>query len=187
MIEPIMIKDLKKLPIGSKIGGVPLLIKIARPTFWDGDLNGWQEVLFWDATGEITGHILLDPQETYEEIAKNHPHRKNVPPANLRSKQRICVMKATMQETDIRRKEAAKIVVMEWFDLAVRLSFSQREELQEEEWQQLRQDEIKGKIRHGLVCALIQRVTQEGKINLVPTQEQKNEICKVVDFIMTGE
>ncbi len=184
MIDTILIKDLKKMTIDTEISGVPLLIKIARPTFWDGELNGWQEVLFWDATGEITGHILLDPQETYEEIAKNHPHRKNVPPDCLLSKQRICVMKATMQETDIRRKEGMKIVVTEWFDLAVRLSYSQRQEMQEEEWQQLRQDEIQGKIRHGLVCSLI----KAKEIALEPiAEESKKLIDSMVDFIMTGE
>jgi hypothetical protein len=176
MNEPIMIKDLKKLPAETVISGVPLLIKTARPTFWDAEENGWQEVVFMDATGEITGHILLDPQETYEEIAKNHPHRKNIPPQVFLSKQRICVMKATMQETDERRKEAMKIVITECFDLAVRLTFEQRQELTEEEWQQFRQDEIKSKIRCWLVSASITGVKQT-----------KAELLKWQEFVLTGE
>ncbi len=180
MKDPIMIKDLKKLAVDTEISGVPLLIKTARPTFWDAEENGWQEVVFMDSTGELTGHILLEPHEPEYESHKT----KNVPPSIYLSKQRICIMKATMQETDIRRKEGMKVVITECFDLAVRLSYSQREEMQEEDWQQVRQDEIKGKIRHGLVCSLI----KAKEVALEPIAEDSKKLIKdMVDFIMTGE
>lgn len=183
----LMIKDLKKLPEGTEISGFPLLIKIARGTFRDADENIWQEALFMDATGEITGQILLEPYETETEY-KSHKTTGDAP--FWQSKQRICVMKGTIQDADVRKKPTAKIVITECFDLAVRLTHSQQQDLQEEEWQQLRQDEIKGKIRHGLVCALIRAGQIEpdmksGKEHI--PKLAKAIINEIVDFIITGE
>ena len=54
---------------------------------------------------------------------------------------------------------------------------------QEEDWHLMRQDEIKGKIRHGLVCSLI----QAKEIALEPIAQKSKELIKdMVDLIMTG-
>ena len=47
----------------------------------------------------------------------------------------------------------------------------------EDEWLEAKQMEIRGKVRHGVVCALI----QSGK------QVRKKRVKELVDFIMTGE
>jgi len=177
---PISIKELKNMVDGTKISGVPLLIKTARATFRDAEENIWQEVVFMDATGEITGHIL---QDSYESEYKSHKTTGDAP--FWRSKQRICVMEATIQDADIRRKEASKIVITECFNLAIRLTFEQRQELTDEDWKQLRQDEIKGKIRHGIICAMIQSPSNKPpNANDPKVNEYVNAL---VDFIITGE
>ena len=170
------IKDLKKLNAEQEISGFPLLIKTARNAFRDADENVWQEVVFMDASGEIVGHILIDPGET-----EYKSHIKRGPASVLQSKQRICAMKATIQDTDIRKKEGVKIVITEWFDLAVNLTFDQRQELQVEDWKKLREDEIKGKIRHGLCCAVLSRE------HPAVISKMKKDILEVQDFIMTGK
>jgi len=174
----LMIKDLKKLPEGTEISGFPLLIKIARGTFRDAEENIWQEALFMDATGEITGQILLDP---YEPEYKSHKTTGDAP--FWRSKQRICVMKGIIQDADVRKKPTAKIVITECFNLAVRLTFEQQQESSEEEWRQLRQDEIKGKIRHGIVCSWI----RTHKIFNPDLETDRKSVNRMVDFILTGE
>lgn len=174
----LMIKDLKSMAAGTEVKGFPLLIKTARGTFSDGEENIWQECVFMDSSGEIVGHIL---QDSYEADYKSH---KTTGQAGIwQSKQRICVMEATIQDTDIRKKEGVKIVITECFDLAVRLTFDQRQELSDEEWRQLRQDEIKGKIRHGLVCVARKDLGFKGPLS----QMHKQVIHSDVDFIMTGE
>lgn len=50
----------------------------------------------------------------------------------------------------------------------------------ESDWVKARQMEIKGKVRHGVVCAMI----QSG--NKIPLNE-KEHIDRIVDYIMTGE
>jgi hypothetical protein len=70
------------------------------------------------------------------------------------------------------------------------LTFDQGQELQAEDWKQLRQDEIKGKIRHGLCCAFIHSGQIEpdmtsGKEHI--PKSAKAVINEIVDFIMTGE
>jgi len=177
----LMIKDLKSMAAGTKVSGFPLLIKTARQPFRDAEENVWQEVVFMDSSGEMIGHILL---------ANNVPQREGHHTGTAgyepwQSKQRLCVMDGEIQDADIRKKEAMKIVVTDCFDLAVNLTYDQRQELQTEEWQKLRQDEIKGKIRHGIVCAMIQAPN-----NKPPTaRDAKTEeyINAWVDFIMTGE
>lgn len=49
------------------------------------------------------------------------------------------------------------------------------------EWQLRLKDEIRGKVRHGVVCAMIQSGDQFG------LESDKEYVNKVVDFIMTGE
>ena len=178
------IKDLKSMAAGTKIQGIPLFIRTARGTFRDADGVLFQEVRFMDKSGEITGHILYDEPESTE--YQSHK-TTGLPPGHWRSKQTLCIMEGLIQDTDERKKEGVKIVIRECFDTAVNLSYEQGQEIDAEDWKQLRQDEIKGKIRHGICCSLIQRITSVGGITIVPNKKMKSEINELADFIMTGD
>ena len=168
---------------GTEIKGFPLLIKIARGTFRDADGVLYQEVRFMDKSGEITGHILQDESEDSE--YQSHK-TTGLPPGFWRSKQQLCIMNGVIQDTDERKKEGVKIVVYECFNTAVQLSYEQGQDLDAEEWKKLREEEIKGKIRHGICCSMIKR-SHSGPITLKFTEEQKSEINELVEFIITGE
>lgn len=168
----LMIKDLKTYAAGTLVKGFPLLIKTARKAFTDANEVTWQEVVFMDSSGEITGHIYL-PEDEGKVCWK--------------SKTNICIMNGTIQDTDERKREAVKIVVTECFDAATPLTFDQGQDMQAEDWRRLREDEIKGKIRHGLVCSLIRtgQITKgEAPIN---DANVKSCVNRWVDFIITGE
>ena len=165
-----MIKDLKQMAAGTEIVGLPLTIKTARQTFRDTDGNVIQEVVFIDSSGEMTGHILLEDET-----------------ARWQSKTNLCIMKAVIQDTDERKKEANKLFVFECFDAATPLTYDQKQELYAEDWQKLQQEQIKGKIRHGLCCSFI-----EGYVRLhgfMPNivESRKTMIKEWQDFILTGE
>ena len=149
----IMIKDLKEMAAGTQVSGFPLLIKTARTPFTDTDASVWQEVVFMDGTGEIVGHILL--ADNVPQKKGHHTGAAGYQP--WQSKQRLCVMQGEIQDTDIRKKEGTKIVITDCFDLAVPLTYGQYEDMQAEDWKKLREDEIKGKIRHGLCCSITRR------------------------------
>ena len=137
-----MIKDFKQMAEGTEIKGLPLMIKTARKTFQDAEGIIWQEVVFMDGSGEITGHIQLDADNG------------SVP---WQSKTNLCIMGATLQTTDERKKESMKLVVTECFDTATPLSYDQRQELQEQDWKKIREDEIRGKVRHWVTSHLFRQ------------------------------
>ena len=165
----LMIKDLKGMAAGTEIKGFPLMIKTARKTFRDANEDIYQEVVFMDSSGEMTGHILLEDA--------------GVP---WKSKTNLCIMHGVIQDTDERKKESEKLVVFECFDAATPLGYDQIQDLQADDWRKLREDEIKGKIRHGLVCETISPLTDTNGI-VVLTDNDKKRISDLVDFIMTGE
>lgn len=167
-----MIKELKAMAAGTEVKGFPLLIKTARKAFSDGDSVAWQEVVFMDASGEMLGHIYLG-----DGVIKEGHHAGPATFPLWKSKERVCILQAEIQDTDERKREDTKLVVTECFNMAVNLTHDQIQDLQEEEWKKLREDEIKGKIRHGLVCA----DKAAGKI------PDKVDILAWQDFIMTGE
>lgn len=157
----LMIKELKAMAAQTQVKGFPLLIKTARKTFMDANGDTWQEVVFMDSSGEMTGHILLDID-------------KGCVP--WKSKTNICIMDGVIQDTDERKKETMKIIVTECFDAATPLTFDQGQDLQAEDWQRMREEEVKSKIRCWLVSASIQ-----GK------ELSKAEILKWQDFILKGD
>jgi len=168
-----MIKDLKSMAAGTEIKGFPLMIKTARKPFKDADGTTYQEVVFMDATGEMTGHILLEMGET--EFIR------------WKSKTNLCIINAQLQFTDERCKESNKLVVFECFDAATPIGYDQSQDLQAEDWKQLRQDEIKGKIRHGLACSFIRGYAQKHGTVPLPDTDRKMNILAWQDFIMTGQ
>lgn len=166
-----LIKDLKNMPEGTEVKGFPLCIKTARKSFRDADGLTWQEVVFMDASGEILGHILLG--EDGEPVG----HGGISPFHQWQSKTNICIMEGTVQYTDERKKDAMKLVVTECFDVATPLTWGQTQDIEAENWQKMREEEIKGKIRHGLVCA-------DKSAGKTP---DKDDILMWQNFIMTGE
>lgn len=165
-----MIKDLKKMAAGTEIKGFPLMIKTARQVFKDAEGTTYQEVVFMDASGEMTGHILLENEA-----------------ARWKSKANICIMNGVLQDTDERKKEGVKLVVFECFDAATPLTFDQSQELQAEDWKRLRQDEIKGKIRHGQVCGYMDACVIRPKMTGPEVEAVKESILYWQEFVMTGE
>lgn len=157
-----MIKDLKSMAAGTIVKGFPLLIKTARKMFTDPNGETWQEVVFMDASGEMLGHISMEG---------------NVP---WQSKTNLCIMTGEIQDTDERKKEGTKLIVTDCFDTVAPFTFDQKQDMQEEDWKHLREEEIKGKIRHGLCCAFIQSNTGN-------PLNQKDQINEITDFIMKGE
>lgn len=178
------IKDLKSTAAGTQVKGFPLMIKTARKAFKDADGTTYQEVVFMDSSGEITGHILL-------EATGNEPpdgHHTGASAFSLwKSKTNICIMDGVLQDTDERKKEGVKLVVYECFDVATPLTFDQGQDLNAEDWKKMREDEIRGKIRHGIICAMISRNPKDANITLIPDERCKQDVNILVDFIMTGQ
>lgn len=160
-----MVKDLKALAAGTEVKGFPLLIKTARKTFKDAVENVWQEVVFMDASGEMLGHIAMEGNTPWQ------------------SKTNLCIMEATIQDTDERRKETMKLVVTDCFDAATPITFDQDQDLSAEDWRLNHENEIKGKIRHGIVCSMI----RAGDRPSAKDPKVEKYINAWVDFIMTGE
>jgi hypothetical protein len=170
-----MIKDLKQMAEGTEVKGLPLMIKTARKTFTDAEGTTFQEVVFMDASGEMTGHIVLQPTDR-EQNGDYHTVGEFTP---WKSKTNLCITNAVLQDTDERKKEGVKLVVFECFDAATPLNYEQVQEMQAEDWRKLREDEIRGKIRHGLCCSYITSGANP--------MDSKKLILDITDFIMTGE
>lgn len=165
-----MIKDLKKLAAGTEIKGLILTIKTARKPFPDAEGTFWQEVVFFDSSGEMTGHIQVESESML-----------------WQSKTNICIMNGEIQDTDERRKETEKLVVFECFNALPNLTYDQKQDMQAEDWKQLRQDEIKGKIRHGQVCGYMDACVIRPKMTGPEVEAVKESILYWQEFVMTGE
>lgn len=179
-----MIKDLKSMAAGTEVRGLPLMIKTARKTFRDTDGTTFQEVVFMDASGEITGHIVLEA--TGEEPQEGH-HGGASAFSLWKSKTNICIMDGVLQDTDERKKESTKLVVYECFDAATPLTYDQNQELQAEDWKQIREDEVRGKVRHWVSCSFIQNLALADNLPSNPTPKRKQIINEWTEFIITGE
>lgn len=175
------IAEIKKLPVGTEIQGVPLLIKTARRAFSDGENKTWQEVVFMDVSGEMLGHVQLvtiDAEE-HKKLCNGRVNVANYSP--WKSKTNLCIMKAIVQATDDRGKDDLKLIVTDCFDTATPLTYDQQQDLTADDWQQLHDEEIAGKIRHGLVVAYITAMKR-----LTITHGEKNLFNDLVEFIKHG-
>ena len=178
-----MIADLKKMAAGTEVKGLPLMIKTARKTFTDAEGTTLQEVVFMDVSGEMIGNIVLvasdrDRSNDYHKAGEFTPWK---------SKTNLCIMDGILQDTDERKKEGVKLVVFECFDAATPLSYEQGQDMQAEDWRRIREDEIRGKIRHGMSCSFIQGFARrEGDVPAV-SESYTKYILAWTEFIMTGE
>ena len=168
---------------GTEVKGFPLLIKTARKAFRDTEGTTYQEVVFMDASGEMTGHILLE----YTGSEPKGHHTGTAGFSLWKSKINLCIMDGQLQDTDERKKESTKLVVYECFDAATPLTYSQGQDLNAEDWKKLHEDEIKGKIRHGTSCSYIFGYSSQNGIVPRLTSGTKELLLEWQDFIMTGE
>ncbi|MHC4605288.1 MAG: hypothetical protein ACYS6W_18380 [Planctomycetota bacterium] len=160
------IKQILEWPVGYKSGGFVLVVKVAKKKWNVGD-QWFQRVMFADGAGdEIFGEILLNG---------NNGIQRNVPLRLIHAERRIC---------DVNNKPVPALFVSQWKD--DRPVMSEPDILNDfESWQAARQDEIRGKVRHGIVCAMIRSTPANGDWP-EPETAQKDFIHKWVDFIMTG-
>jgi hypothetical protein len=167
------IAEIKKLPVGTEIQGIPLLIKTARRAFADGENRTWQEVVFMDVSGEMLGHILLPTVENHDKRTGGY--------TPWQSKTNLCIMQAIVQATEDRNKQDVKLVVTDCFNTATPLTYAQNDELTADDWQRMHEEEIDGKIRHGLTLTWVGACKR-----LIITDEERKLINGLVEFIKRG-
>ena len=179
------IKDLLNCVPGTEVVGFPLCIKTARKTFKDGDGLQWQEVVFIDSSGEMEGLIylpLLDEEPVFGEKRVEQGHV-------WKSKDTICVMKGEIQESDTRKKQSNKLVVLDCFNGAPALSFDQQQSWissEAEEWAEARKEEVRGKIRTLLVEGYLTTLP-DGEPLTGPQPDEKTALNLWVEYCMTGQ
>lgn len=161
---------------GTEVVGLPLYIKTARKCVLMGDNSYWQEVVFMDCSGEMTGYILYAPPE---ESSEYNQRRKTASPlGSWKSNDRIVVIKGSVQECDERRKESNKLMVEECCSTTPNLTFDQRQQLSAEEWKVLKRDETLSKIK----CWYISSAIQSNQIQLMqPTHF--NQVLAAIDIL----
>jgi hypothetical protein len=150
-------------PIGQRFNAGTLTIKTCKKT-WQVKEVFYHQVIFMDETGEIPADVKIG--------------NKYIP---LQRGKEVNIIIAEVREAEYLGKPR-KILFVDQYSLPTMMvdDFN----AQEEDWSRIQQDQIKGKIRHGLVCSLI----QAKEIALEPIAEgSKKLINDMVDFIMTGE
>lgn len=170
-----LIKDLKACESNTIVKGFALLIKTARTPFQGTGEAVWQEVVFMDATGEMLGHILL------AEHGKIGKHKETAGYHLWKSKDIVCILSASVQQTDAHKKDDMKLVVTECFSSVAKLSYDQEQELAEEEWRILRDLEINSKIRCLLTAKWIGTVK---RLTLPPAE--KEAMKELVRWVRNG-
>lgn len=150
---------------GQKIGGFTLSIKTYKKN-WQSGKFWWQQVICMDETGEI-------PVDVKTGLVYN--------PIRGRA-QAIHITVAEVQEAEYLGKDRKKLVV-DQFTIPT-ITFDEGQELEAENWARLKEEEIRGKVRHGVVCSLI----RAKEIALEPiTDSSKKLIEDIVNYISTGE
>jgi len=165
------IKQLLAMPINQKTGGYDLSIKTFKKT-WQVDEIWWSQCIFMDETGEIPADVKVGTSYN---------------PLRGRVGERIHIIVAEIQEAEYLGKNRKKLVVDQFSIPSITVN---EYDQATEDWEHAHEDEIiKGKIRHGLVCALIRAklmdIPSAGPYSI--NQNMKKFITIVVDFIMTGE
>lgn len=162
-IEQILIQ-----PIGQRFNAGTLTIKTCKKT-WQVRKVWYHQVVFMDNTGEIPADV---------KIGEYLP---------LKRGQEVNLIIVEVRDAEYLGKPR-KILFVEQYSLP---SMTMDEyNSQEEDWHLMRQDEIRGKVRHGLTCAFIQ--SGQIKPDITSGKEHipkfaKAIINELVDFIMTGK
>ena len=166
------IDQLLKMPVGEKVGGFSLSIKTYKKT-WPVGKVWFQQVILADATGEIPADVNLGKTTI-----------PNTQPGLRGHGNTLKIIVCEVQNAEYLGKDRKKLLVDQFSSPT--MTMTEYEAIQGNgllEWER----EIKGKIRHGIVCSMIQKLDDNMPINLRLTPEQKKEIEALVEFIMTGE
>jgi len=159
--------QLLAMPIGEKVGGgFPMAIKTFKKS-WQVNKRWIQQIILMDETGEMPADVNLG-------LHCN----------TLRGKigKEIRVVVAEIQNAEYLGNDRKKLYIDQYdYD-----SWVGEPPSEAEEWQEMRTNEIKGKIRHGLSCSLMQ-TTSTNDLPTSPTAELKKIILEWQEFIMTGE
>ena len=167
------IKDILALPVGQGTGGYELTIKTAKKA-WEVKGVWYQRVILTDGPDDILAEIKLHG---------NNRMIRNTP---------IRIIVGERTERDVSNKMTPVLRVDQWADARPAMSEPMDMMTDAEEWYAARQEEIRGKCRYGVVCAMI----GHGLIPCYDEQdfgdEERNVLRKKyvnnwVEFIMTGE
>jgi len=158
------IKQLFEMPLGkeNRTGGFNLIIKTARKIL-EHDGKYVQGVVFTDETGDIDGDVSLP---------------RYIP---LQRTQGIRITVCWLQPTS----DGKKLYVEQWYPLTKvgepdNFKFQPDwgpEDSEAMEWAAARREEVKGKCRHGVVCAILS----------TGADPDKDYVNKLVEFIVTGK
>lgn len=162
------IKELLQMPAGTKTGDFILTIKTAKKCWKVGEIN-WQSLLFMDGTGEILADVNLG--------------KRYIP---FHQSAQVQIVSAEIQLTDQPNNNKIglsatrhKLVVDKCSGIAPVQSVWQEDDA--ESWAAMREEEIAGKIRHGLTIAWIQSCKR-----LTITDAEKTMINNLVEFVKHG-
>jgi len=163
------IQQILDWPLEYKSGGFTLHIITAKKRKQVGDK--WiQRATLSDGQNEILASFVLH---------KNNPLPHNSP---------IHITHCKRTELDVNNKSVQAITISEW-----ELPTMTADEWENEDntiavdWKKDQNVRIRGMCRHGIVCAMIHRIPASEQLNLELNISQKQQINKLVDFIMTGK
>jgi len=160
------IKQILMQPLGQRFNAGILSIKTYKKIWQVGD-EWWSQIICMDETGEIP--VDVNTGKKYNPIRGRGIS--------------INVIVAQVQNAEYLGKDRKKLVVEQYSMPSITIS-----EWEQKQDKMLEDDKlvIRGKIRHGLVCAVIRR-NPAGPIVLKLKATQKQEINELVEFVLTGE
>ena len=193
---PITIKDINEWPVGYKSGGFILTVKMAKK-FWeapqpDGTLVGHkgkgriqiQQAVLTDSTGDLLADVKISSEEhgNHDVLRAGHLIR-------------VIVSEVQVAYND-RGKDpepGKKLYIDQYEDYIMQEPHHGDSPWGPDDeafaWTEARKEEVRGKVRHGVSCAVIQGCMSNPQSdgNLPLLEYNKASINAWVDFIITGE
>jgi len=186
------VKQIKEWPIGYKSGGFFLTVKQVKK-FWevpqpDGKLVGHKgegRILVSQAIlTDLTGDLLADLKIASPEHGNHNP---------LKVGQAIRVIVCEVQQAYPQKgqdpPQGKKLYIDQYEDYIKQELGTESAWGPDDEafaWAEARKEEVKGKVRHGIVCSLIK--AKEIALDEIPIPPaHKQRINEIVDFIITGQ
>ena len=161
------IKDILALPVGQGTGGYELTIKTAKKA-WEVKGVSYQRVMLTDGPDEMLAELTLR--------GNNRMQPRTI----------IHITVGHRGELDVNNKPTPALLIAEWADASPVMSEPMDMMTDAEEWYAARQEEIRGKCRYGVVCAILGEATDVQSMP-EPSLLWKKFINNWVEFIMTGE
>jgi hypothetical protein len=187
----ITIKQILEWPVGYKSGGFVLTVKKVKK-FWelpqaDGTLVGHKGegriIIHQAVLTDGTGDLLCDLQTNSPEHGNHNP---------LKVGQMIRIIVCEVQKAYEKKgtdPEPDKKLFIEQYEDYIKQEVRRGEspwgpDSEAFEWAEARKEEVKGKIRHGIVCAMIKSPAGRPKAR---DPETERYINAWVEFIVTGK